>query len=82
LYKGYRLLSIRNKKLGQQYAGPFKVTERVGLLAYRLDILINWKVHSIFSVAQLEPVLAPEDDLYSRLRPDQPEAIIIDSEPE
>jgi hypothetical protein len=32
-------------KLSQQYVGPFRVIERVGRLAYRLDIPEHWKVY-------------------------------------
>jgi hypothetical protein len=38
LHKGYNIPAVTNKKIGQQYAGPFKVIERVGRLAYRLAI--------------------------------------------
>ena len=40
LHKGYDIpaTAVTGKKYGQQYAGPFKVVDRVGRLAYRLDI--------------------------------------------
>ena len=39
LYKGYSLPYAKvSKKLGQQYAGLFKVLKRIGRLAYRLEI--------------------------------------------
>ena len=34
LHKGYSIPSAPNRKLDQQYVGPFQVTEKVGLLAY------------------------------------------------
>lgn len=50
------------KKLTQQYVGPFKIIEKVGKLAYRLDVLSNWRIHPVFSVVQLEPASDPAKD--------------------
>ena len=41
--------------------GPFEVLERVGKLAYRLDLPTLFKVHPVISVAKLEP--APLNDI-------------------
>jgi hypothetical protein len=38
LYKGYSILSAKNKKLGQQYTGLFCIIEKVGYLVYKLDL--------------------------------------------
>ena len=43
------------------------VKEKVGKLAYRLQLPDTWKVHDVISVANLEP--APKgQDPFSRLR--------------
>lgn len=57
LYKGYKIPAIKNiiTKLTQQFVGLFWVIEKIGKLAYRLDILLYWKVHLVFTIAQLEP---------------------------
>jgi hypothetical protein len=72
LHHGYNIPAKVNPKLGQQYAGPFKVLEKVGRLAYRLQIPDHWKVHDVFSVAQLEPAPPPGSDPYNRPIPDEP----------
>ena len=43
LYKGYSIPSSAGvtKKLTQQYVGPFRVLEKVGRLAYKLDIPLD-----------------------------------------
>ena len=38
LHKGYNILAIKNKKLGEQYTRLVQVIKRVGYLAYQLDI--------------------------------------------
>ena len=87
LHKGYNIPANRftGRKVGQQKVGPFRVTERIGRLAYRLAIPDNWKIHPVFTVAQLEPAPDPREDPYSRVRPNDPEAVNAerdDEEPE
>ena len=65
LYR-YNILSTTNHKLDQQYASPFEVLERIGRLAYRLKILDHWKIHNVFSIAQLELALALGSNPYNR----------------
>jgi len=82
LHKGYTLPSLKekNKKLGQQFAGPLKVLDRVGKLAYRLELPPSWRIHDVISVAHLEP--AHTNDPYRRPRPEEPEGVIVDGEKE
>lgn len=72
LHRGYNIPSATNHKLDQQYAGPFKVLERIGRLAYRLQVPDHWKIHNVFSIAQLEPAPAPGSDPYNRPLLDKP----------
>ena len=40
------------KKLRARYVGPFRVTERIGRTAYRLDLKGRFKqIHNIFHVS-------------------------------
>jgi len=47
----------------------------IGRLAYKLDIPRHWRVHPVFSVAQLET--CPEGDPYDRPRPDHPVTVLV-----
>lgn len=60
LHRGYNIpgLSERNVKIEQQFAGPFKIIERVGQLAYRLELPPAMKVHPVISIAHLEPAIS------------------------
>jgi hypothetical protein len=71
-HKGYKIPSAANKKLSQQYSPPLKVIERIGRLAYRLEIPTHWKIHNVFSI---QPTAAPEADPYKRPVLKQPEAV-------
>lgn len=69
LHHGYRIPGLVNRKLSQQRVGPFKILQKVGNLAYRLELPPTVKIHPVVSVAQLEP-LPPKPDPYNRARPD------------
>jgi len=47
-----------SKKLGPKLYGTFKVLEKKGSRAYRLEISPRWKIHPVFHVSLLEPYRA------------------------
>jgi hypothetical protein len=63
------LKGIPKSKLGDQRVGPFEVVEKVGGLAYKLLLPLEWKIHPIVSVSQLEPAI---DDKFDREQPPPP----------
>ena len=65
-----------SKKLLPRYVGPFPVKEKIGEVAYRLQLLNTMKMHDVFHVSLLRPyysngVVAPP-----------PPPIVIDGEEE
>ena len=80
LHKGYGIPDKTiSHKLLQQDAGPFKIIERVGKLAYRLDLPPHMKIHNVVSVAHLEP--APTgDDPFKRSYQPNPQPVSEDAE--
>ena len=68
------------KKLSQQYVGPFTVMEKIGRLAYRLNISAHWRVHPIFSVTQLKASPKDDTDPYQRLKLNHPNTVFVEGD--
>ncbi|KAF5696592.1 transposon tf2-1 poly [Fusarium globosum] len=79
LYRGYTINSPVERKVSQQFAGPFTVTERVGRSAYRLNVPEHWRIHPVISVDQLERA---DYDPFDRNKDDPTGAAITDRKPE
>ena len=60
-----------------QYVEPFCIVEKIGCLAYRLDIPLDWRIYLVFFVTQLEPVSPPSEDLFARLFPSNPPLVFV-----
>ena len=80
LHAGYTIPGLNNHKLSQQRAGPFKITDKVGTLAYRLELPPVMQIHPVISIAQLEPAPAPDSDPYRRPRPDNPPPVTTEDD--
>jgi len=47
------------KKLSDKCVGPFKVLEKVGASAYKLELPEQWKIHLTFNESKLTPYVLP-----------------------
>ena len=54
--------------------------EKVGRLAYRLDVPPDWRNHPVFSVAQLEPAPSPAEDPFERPFPSNPPLVFVEDD--
>lgn len=80
----YAQASVVNRpypKLAYKFFGPFKVLERIGKAAYRLELPANNKVHDVFHVSQLKEFHPDYTPVFATL-PKLPSLDSVDTEPE
>ena len=71
-------------KLSPRFYGPFRISERIGQVAYRLELPPRSLIHNVFHVSQLRKHLGPVHTVIPQLPPvsetltilPQPESII------
>ena len=66
-YRQSTLRPILNQKLGYKYYGPYRVLQRIGPVAYRLDLPEGTRIHPVFHVSALKAQIGPNHVVGSAL---------------
>jgi hypothetical protein len=69
LYVQSSLASRANQKLSFKFFGPFKIPDKVGSVAYKLELPSSASIHPVFHVSQLKKAV-PSSSWVSDLLPD------------
>ncbi|GKD31487.1 retrotransposable element Tf2 [Tanacetum coccineum] len=68
----HRQVSLRQGKLNKfssKFFGPFKIIQRIGQVAYKLDLPSNSQIHNVFHVSKLRKCRHPSHDQASGTLP-------------
>ncbi|XP_010506891.1 PREDICTED: uncharacterized protein LOC104783430 [Camelina sativa] len=80
-YKGKGRFTKR-KKLSPRYVGPYKVLERVGAVAYKLELPPKLDAfHKVFHVSQLRKCLREEDEVVEDVPAELQENLTVEATP-
>nr|KYP43838.1 Retrotransposable element Tf2 [Cajanus cajan] len=74
----YRQTTVHRRssqKLSKRFYGPFRIRQRIGMVAYALELPESSRIHSVFHVSKLRPFVG--DDPLSHFRP--PPSTLLDS---
>ncbi|PNX73902.1 transposon Ty3 gag-pol polyprotein, partial [Trifolium pratense] len=58
-YRQSSVSGVKYNKLQKRYFGPFRVLERIGQVAYKLELPSHSKIHNVFHCSLLKPYLGP-----------------------
>jgi ribosomal protein L21E len=66
-YVQQSVMTRANRKLSFKFYGPFQVLQRVGSVAYKLDLPSTSMIHPVVHVSQLKKALAPAEKVQASL---------------
>jgi hypothetical protein len=80
-YAQSSVVNMPYPKLALKYFGPYQVLDRIGQMAYRIQLPVGSQVHPVFHVSQLKPFTLDFTHVFSAL-PSTPQLDLHELEPE
>ena len=59
-YRQTSLARRTNEKLGPRFYGPFKILQKIGPVAYKLELLATEHIHPVFHMSLLKKEVGPQ----------------------
>uniref|UniRef100_A0A8C1MA50 Gypsy retrotransposon integrase-like protein 1 n=2 Tax=Cyprinus carpio TaxID=7962 RepID=A0A8C1MA50_CYPCA len=68
------------RKLSPRYVGPFKITQQITPVSFRLALPNTYRISPTFHMSLLKPAAAPEEEGEGRSREQSPQPVQVESE--